>query len=133
MDLNNEKDFNKIVTDHCLAAGLSCHGCKIAELRHIKRESAAPNCWTWAEEHKDVVIPILQEWWDGEPFIPQKGDIYYYISASGDVGIDHFNANTCDYGHVLTKNCFRTDIAAGRNKAKVLAKYAAIDNGKWPD
>ena len=133
MDLNNEKDFTKALDAYCLSISLSCHGCKIAKLIGIKGARLRHNCWTWSEEHKDVVMPILQEWWDDEPFIPKQGDIYYYISTRGEVGIDHFDANTCDYGLVLTKNCFRTDIAAIKNKATVLAKYDAINNGKWPD
>ena len=133
VDLSNEKDFTKTLDAYCLSKSLSCHGCEIAKLIGIRGSRLRCECTPWAEENKDVVIPILQEWVDSEPFIPQKDDIYYYISASGDVGIDHFNANTCDYGRVLTKNCFRTNIAAIRNKAKVLAKYDAINNGKWPD
>lgn len=133
MDLSNEKDFTKTLDAYCLSKSLSCHGCEIAKLIGIRGSRLRCECTPWVAEHKDVVTPILQEWVDSEPFIPKLGDSYYYVSNIGAVYSYVFYASTSSYGHVLTKNCFRSEKAAIKNKAKVLAKYDAINNGKWPD
>lgn len=133
MDLNNEKDFAQLFDAYCLSISLSCHGCKIAKLIGIKGARLRHNCWTWAEEHKDVVIPILQDWWEYEPFIPRKGVEYYSVSRYGYAVGKVFTGSPEDYANVLLKNCYRTITAALNHSNEMAAKCDAIDNGKWPD
>lgn len=133
MDLNDTKDFTQVFADYCGTKSLSCRGCKMAKLSGIKGVHNSGKCLAWAKANKDAVVPILQEWWDEQPFIPQYNEIYYYVSDGGVVYKDRFDETACTYAFVLIKNCFRSEDAANNHKREILAKYAAIDKGKYPD
>ena len=135
MDLNKTSDFNKAFNEYCTSVGLSCYGCKIQKAssipcsEHAKRSS----CLAWALSNLDLAQSILQEYLDTKPFIPGFGEHYYYVTLIGEIDQAWFNKSHFNYMCVLTKNCFRTKEAARQNRDKVLARYAAIDSGKYPD
>lgn len=133
MDLNNTKDFTQIFNNYCQSISLSCHGCKIARLRGIRSGARDNSCRSWAENNKDKVTPILLEYWENEPFIPQIGQKYYFWARAGFVDDATFVGLLEDYALALMKNCFRSVNAAKNHEDEIMAKYVAIDNGVYPD
>lgn len=133
MNLNDTKDFTQLVSDYCRSISLSCRGCEIAKLRGAKRGASDSGCRSWAENNKDLVMPVLQRWWDGQPFIPEKDQKYYYVARDGFIDDTTFDGMEEDYARILLKNCYRTISAALNHRDEMLDKYVAIDNGVYPD
>lgn len=135
MDLTKTKDFAQAFKEYCTSVGMSCHGCQIKEAGGlcIGSHLSCDYCLGWSLSNMDVSAPILQAYLDAKPFIPVFGEYYYHVIVSGNIEQTRFNESPFDYLCALAKNCFRTKEAAQQNKDKILAKYDAINNGKWPD
>ena len=126
-------DLQKTLTDYCKTKGLSCQGCEIAPKIGARPGVHDGTCARLVGQEPDKVLPFLQDWYNDQPFIPKVGEAYFFVGAGGEVHWEYFNGTTCRYEHILNKNSFRTEDAAYSHREEILAKYDAIDYGRYPD
>lgn len=135
MDLSKTVDFLQAFDGHCHLIGPSCLSCKIQVLSSIdsRGHKYRDQCLVWALRNTDMAIPILQEYLDSHPFVPKHGETYFYIDPNGSCVAEDNTGFMCDYGLIVMRNCFRSPDAAAAHKDEIMAKYAAIDDGRYPD
>lgn len=126
-------DLQKMLTSYCKSKGVSCQGCEIAPKIGARPGVHDGTCARLVEQDPDKVLPFLQDWYDNQPFIPRMDELYFIVGSDGGTYARRFDGSTCAYGHIISKNCFRTIDAAIAHRNEILAKYNAIDNGRWPD
>ena len=126
-------DLQTMLKSYCKTMGLSCYGCEIAPKIGARPGVHDGTCERLAEQEPDKVLPFLQKWYENQPFIPRKYDLYFFVDEHGGTSMRCFDETACAYGHIISKNCFRTTIAAIAHRNEILAKYNAIDDGRWPD
>lgn len=135
MDLSKTDDFLQAFYGYCHSIEPSCLGCQIQVLSSIdsRDHKSRDQCLVWALHNTKMSVPILQDYLDSQPFVPVEGRYYYFVQSNGDIASAPFQRSTCDYGRILMRNCFRTAAYAETHKADILAKYKAIDSGRYPD
>ena len=126
-------DFKKMLNSYCKTKGMTCQGCEIAKKIGAKLGLHDGTCARLVEQNPDKVLPFLQEWYDNQPFVPEQAEWFCHIGNDGNAYIKVHNGSASAYALIIMRNCFRSYDAARAHRDEIMAKYAAIDNGRWPD
>lgn len=135
MDLSKTDDFLRAFYGYCHSIEPSCLGCQIQVLSSIdsRDHKTRDQCLVWALHNAKMSVPILQDYLNSQPFIPGLQEDYYYTDTNGDIMcITHWGRDI-DYAFIAMRNCFRTAAEAMAHKDEIMAKYKAIDDGRYPD